>query len=82
MRRYTRRGALRFAGAAEGPTRVGAPRDQSGDRGQLFLSVEAVKSHVRVLFGKCGLESVPQSEKRVRLVEHALRTGLVADHEL
>ena len=49
---------------------------------ELFLSVEAVKSHLRVLFGKCGLESVPQSEKRVRLVEHALRTGLVADHEL
>lgn len=49
---------------------------------ELFLSVEAVKSHLRVLFAKCQLKSVPQSEKRVRLVEHALRNGLVAEHEL
>jgi DNA-binding CsgD family transcriptional regulator len=38
---------------------------------ELFLSAEAVKSHLRVLFAKGGLDSVPQSEKRVRLVEYA-----------
>jgi pSer/pThr/pTyr-binding forkhead associated (FHA) protein len=49
---------------------------------ELFLSIEAIKSHLRALYGKCGLDGVPQGEKRVRLVEHALGLGLVSEHEL
>jgi pSer/pThr/pTyr-binding forkhead associated (FHA) protein len=49
---------------------------------ELVLSLEAVKSHLRALYEKCELDSAPQSEKRVRLVEHALRTGLVSEYEL
>ena len=49
---------------------------------ELFVTVEAVKSHLRVLYEKAGLEKLPQSEKRVRLVEHALQAGLVSEYEL
>jgi FHA domain len=49
---------------------------------ELFLSVEAVKSHLRVLFAKFGLEALPANEKRMRLVEHALQDGVVQQHEL
>jgi len=48
----------------------------------LVLTVEAVKSHLRVLFAKFDLEHLPPNEKRVRLVEHVLRAGLVREHEL
>ncbi len=49
---------------------------------ELFLSLDAVKSHLRALYEKCGLETLPQSEKRVRLVEHAFDSGLVSEYEL
>jgi DNA-binding NarL/FixJ family response regulator len=49
---------------------------------ELFLSIEAVKSHLRALYEKTGLDALPQREKRVRLVEQALQGGLVSRHEL
>jgi pSer/pThr/pTyr-binding forkhead associated (FHA) protein len=49
---------------------------------ELFLSVDAVKSHLRVLFARFGLETLPANEKRMRLAEHALQVGLVHRHEL
>lgn len=49
---------------------------------ELFLSIDAVKSHLRVLFGKFELDDVPQNEKRMRLVEQAFQHGLVRDSEL
>jgi pSer/pThr/pTyr-binding forkhead associated (FHA) protein len=49
---------------------------------ELVLSVEAVKSHMRALFARFGLETLPVNEKRMRLVEHALQVGLVHRHEL
>ena len=42
---------------------------------ELFLSVDAVKTHLRVLFAKFGIEQLPQNEKRVRLVERAFYGG-------
>ncbi|MBV9047935.1 MAG: FHA domain-containing protein [Solirubrobacterales bacterium] len=50
--------------------------------GELVLSVESVKSHLRALFAKFDLDDLPQNEKRVRLVEHAFQHGLVRDSEL
>lgn len=44
---------------------------------ELFLSVDAVKTHLRVLFHKVGIEHLPQNQKRARLVEMALEHGLV-----
>jgi predicted component of type VI protein secretion system len=49
---------------------------------ELFLSVDAVKTHLRTLFAKFGVEQLPQNQKRARLVEHAFQLGLVADRDL
>ena len=48
----------------------------------MFLGVDAVKTHLRALFGKFGLEELAQNEKRVRLAECALELGLVRRGEL
>jgi pSer/pThr/pTyr-binding forkhead associated (FHA) protein len=49
---------------------------------ELFLSVDAVKTHLRALFAKFGIEQLPQNQKRVRLVELALKSGVVAPRDL
>jgi pSer/pThr/pTyr-binding forkhead associated (FHA) protein len=49
---------------------------------QLFLSVGAVKTHLRALFARFGIEGLPQNQKRLRLVEIGFQTGLVAEHDL
>ncbi len=48
---------------------------------ELFLSVDAVKTHLRAVFHKLGIEHLPQNQKRARLVEMALQYGLVATHD-
>jgi pSer/pThr/pTyr-binding forkhead associated (FHA) protein len=49
---------------------------------ELFLSLDAVKTHLRTLFHKLGIDHLPQNQKRARLVEMALRYGLVSTHDL
>jgi pSer/pThr/pTyr-binding forkhead associated (FHA) protein len=49
---------------------------------ELHLSVDAVKTHLRALFEKFGVEGLPQNRKRVALVERALQSGLIADRDL
>jgi len=49
---------------------------------ELHLSVDAVKTHMRALFEKFGVQELPQNRKRVAVVERALQTGLVAQREL
>jgi pSer/pThr/pTyr-binding forkhead associated (FHA) protein len=49
---------------------------------ELHLSVDAVKTHMRALFEKLGVEDLPQNKKRVALVERALQSGTVSRHEL
>ena len=48
---------------------------------ELFLSLDAVKTHLRVLFHKFGIENLPQNQKRARLAEIAMELGLVVDTE-
>jgi pSer/pThr/pTyr-binding forkhead associated (FHA) protein len=48
----------------------------------LFLSVDAVKTHLRSLFAKFGIEDLPQNQKRIRLVELALKSGVVTPRDL
>ncbi len=50
--------------------------------GELFLSVDAVKTHLRALFAKFGIEDLPQNQKRIRLVELALKSGVVTPRDL
>ena len=44
---------------------------------ELFLSVDAVKAHLRALFGAFGLEDLPQNQKRSVLAMRAMQLGLV-----
>jgi hypothetical protein len=48
----------------------------------LHLSVAAVKTHLRALFLRLGVEDLPHNEKRVRLVERAFEQGLVSPADL
>ena len=50
--------------------------------GELFLSVEAVKTHLRALFAKFDVKDLPQNQKRARLIERAFQTGLVSERDL
>jgi pSer/pThr/pTyr-binding forkhead associated (FHA) protein len=44
---------------------------------ELFLSVDAVKAHLRALFASFGLEDLPQNQKRSVLAMRALQLGLI-----
>jgi len=44
---------------------------------EVFLSVDAVKAHLRSLFERFGLEDLPQNQKRARLAAVALLQGIV-----
>jgi DNA-binding NarL/FixJ family response regulator len=44
---------------------------------EVHLSVDAVKAHLRVLFGRFGLDGLPQNSKRARLAAIALVEGVV-----
>jgi hypothetical protein len=49
---------------------------------ELFLTVAAVKTHLRALFHAFDIEDLPQQEKRHRLVELAFASGLVSERDL
>jgi pSer/pThr/pTyr-binding forkhead associated (FHA) protein len=49
---------------------------------QLHLSVDAVKAHLRSLFQKFGIESLPQNQKRSRLVAEAFQRGMLTQRDL
>jgi pSer/pThr/pTyr-binding forkhead associated (FHA) protein len=48
---------------------------------EVCLSVHAVKSHLRFLFRKFGIEHLPQNKKRAELVRLALHSGLVSERD-
>jgi pSer/pThr/pTyr-binding forkhead associated (FHA) protein len=49
---------------------------------ELSLSVETVKTHLRALFDRFGIEDLPHNRKRARLIELALESGTVAAPDL
>lgn len=49
---------------------------------EVFLSVDAVKMHLRALFGKFELSGLPQNEKRIRLAECALQFGVITQRDI
>jgi hypothetical protein len=65
----------------EGPA-FATPATNNQIAEELVLSVDAVKTHLRALFEKFGVEDLPQNQKRVALVERALQSGLVSEREL
>jgi DNA-binding MarR family transcriptional regulator len=50
--------------------------------GELHLSVDAVKSHLRSLYQRFGIEHLPQNQKRSRLVAEALQSGVLSTRDL
>jgi DNA-binding CsgD family transcriptional regulator len=67
------------------PTATGTRATPATNReiaAELFLSVDAVKAHLRTLFEKFELGDLPQNEKRARLVDLALKQGLVSRRDV
>jgi hypothetical protein len=48
---------------------------------EVYLTVDAVKAHLRVLFERYGLSQLPQNEKRARLVAAVLDAGVLAPRD-
>ena len=49
---------------------------------EVFLSVDAVKTHMRALFERLAVGDLPQNRKRAALAERALQSGVVTRREL
>ena len=65
-----------------GDDRFALPATNQQIADEVHLSVDAVKTHLRTLFGRFGLGDLPQNEKRARLVEAALQWGLISHRDL
>jgi pSer/pThr/pTyr-binding forkhead associated (FHA) protein len=61
---------------------TGVPATNRDIAEALVLSDEAIKSHMRGLFRRFGIEDLPQNAKRIRLAQLALRDGIVTPAEL
>ena len=48
---------------------------------EVFLSIDAVKAHLRVLFERYGLNELPQNEKRARLAATILASGVLSPRD-
>jgi pSer/pThr/pTyr-binding forkhead associated (FHA) protein len=66
----------------KGAARYAVPPTNQQIADELFLGVDAVKTHLRALFAKFDLDGLGQNQKRARLVEIVLRLGIVTEHEL
>ena len=44
--------------------------------------MDAVKAHLRTLFEKFEVGELPQNQKRIRLAELALRSGVISPRDL
>ena len=62
--------------------KMGVPATNQEVADELFLSVDAVKTHLRALYGKFGIEHLPQNSKRTELVRRAMASGLVSQRDL
>jgi pSer/pThr/pTyr-binding forkhead associated (FHA) protein len=65
--------------AAGGPFATPATNEEIAS--ELHLSVDAVKGHLRVLFQRFGIGDLPQNQKRARLVQLALDSGLISHRD-
>ena len=58
-------------------TEFATPASNQAIAEELFLSVDAVKAHLRALFAAFGFEDLPQNQKRSQLAMRAIQLGLV-----
>jgi hypothetical protein len=71
--------ALARPRATGGPYAPPATNKEIAD--ELVMSVEAVKTHMRALFQKFAVGDLPQNQKRARVVELALESGVVGERD-
>jgi pSer/pThr/pTyr-binding forkhead associated (FHA) protein len=60
-----------------GGTEFARPATNRAIADELCLTVAAVKTHLRTLFPRFGLDGLPHNEKRARLAKEALQRGVV-----
>jgi len=60
------------------PREPAVPATNPAIAAELHLSTKAIKTHMRTLFAKFGIQSLPQNQKRARLAEMAMQAGLVS----
>ncbi len=58
--------------------RYATPATNQEIAAEVFLSVDAVKAHLRALYRKFGVEPLPHNQKRARLVELVMEGELVS----
>ena len=58
-----------------------APATNQDIADEVFLTVVAVKTHLRTLFAKFDLQDLPQNRKRAALAEAALRSGSISERD-
>lgn len=63
------------------PGVVAVPASNGEIAESLHLSLPGVKSHVRSLFAKLGVDALPQNRKRAELARRALELGLVSSRD-
>ncbi len=63
-------------------TSFATPASNQQIAAEVFLSVDAVKMHLRTLFGKFELGELPQNQKRARLAECVLQYGVISQRDL
>ncbi|MEA2151142.1 MAG: hypothetical protein QOD69_2972 [Solirubrobacteraceae bacterium] len=63
-------------------TELATPATNQQIADELYLSVDAVKAHLRTLFGYFGVEHLPQNQKRSYLAMRALQDGVVSRRDL
>ena len=62
--------------------RYAAPASNQQIADELFLSLDAVKMHLRALFSGFELTDLPQNQKRARLAEIVLEQRIISEREL
>ena len=60
----------------------GYPATNKAIAAELTLSVDAVKTHLRVLFGKFELNELAQNQKRATLAQCVFQLGLISQRDL
>jgi pSer/pThr/pTyr-binding forkhead associated (FHA) protein len=63
------------------PDGPGVPATNRQIAGELHLSLDGVKTHVRALFAKLGVDDMPQYQKRTELARRAIALGLVGPRD-
>ena len=64
------------------PDGSGIPATNRQIAEELFLSQNGVKTHIRALFAKFGIDELPQYSKRTELARRAMDLGLVSRRDL